>query len=76
MSTHDFNSYGIQFYSDLDEAIVQGIGLLQAIFAEHFPNNRLSAVAYGEQQRLVGHILAEALAVDFQCAARVGSAVA
>lgn len=55
---------------------MQRVGLVHAVLRQHFSDDGLRAVTDGQQEGLVRHIAAKALAVDLQGAAGVGAAVA
>ena len=59
----------------LYEAVLLRIDFFQAVLGEHLAHDLRRGVAYAEQQRLVGHVLAERLAVDLESAAGIGPAV-
>lgn len=61
--------------TDLDEAVVGRVLLVEGVLVEHFTDDVLGRLAHRQQQRLVRHVLAQRLAVDLQRPARVRTAV-
>jgi hypothetical protein len=64
-----------RFDSNLDEAIVGRLLPVLAVLFQHLLNDVGGRVLDGEEQGLVGHVLAESLAVYLERSARVGASI-